>query len=148
MSYSPKFRGKETDALAQNVGDIINNTSGSTILRTVPVRIDGDGNLNTIDVSLEDQALAIAGVMLEDVDDTNKGRLASSGRIVNIITTANNGNILYVSKTGGLTNIKPDIGVGGFVDGDFVIRIGVLFKNSDNPTQQDLLLNIEVIGQL
>lgn len=148
MSYSPKYTGDKTDALALNVGEDIGNTSGSTLLRATPVRIDGNGNLNTIDVSVEAQAIAVAGVTLENIIDGTKGALASSGRVLNIITTANNGDVLYVSKTGGLTNIKPEIGVGGFLSGDFVIRIGVLFKNEDVITQQDLLLNIEVIGQL
>lgn len=148
MSYSPNYKGRETDALAQNVGENIGNTSGFTISRAVPVRIDGNGNLDLIDVSDEDQALAVAGVTLESIASGTKGPLASSGRVLNITTTANNGNVLYVSKTGGLTNIKPEAGVGGFLEGDFVVRIGVLFKNQDFPTQQDLLLNIEVIGQL
>jgi hypothetical protein len=148
MSYSPKYTGRKTDAIALNVGEDIGNTSGLTLLRATPVRIDGNGNLNTIDVSVEAQALAVAGVTLENILDGTKGPLASSGRVLNIVTTANNGDVLYVSKTGGLTNIKPDIGVGGFVAGDFVIRMGVLFKNEDVITQQDLLLNIEVIGQL
>lgn len=148
MSYNPLLRGNVLEALANEAGDNIENNSGLTIAKATPVRIDTDGNMRSINVSVEAEALAVAGVARENIISGNSGPVLSSGRVEDIVTTANNGDVLYVAKTGGLTNIKPSIGVGGFVSGDFVIRIGVLYKNEDDPLKQDLLLNISVVGQL
>ena len=142
MSYNPN------SGISDKTFEGIANTSGLTIIKATPIRIDGDGNINNIDVSSETEALSVAGVSLENIVDGTRGDVVTSGRVEDIVTTANNGDVLYVSKTGALTNIKPDIGIGGFVSGDFVIRIGVVYKNQYDPIKQDLLLNIDVVGQL
>ena len=56
--------------------------------------------------------------------------------------------VLYVSKTGGVTNVKPSIGVDGFTAGDVIIRLGVVSKNRDNPSNKDLIVNVAIIGVL
>jgi hypothetical protein len=55
---------------------------------------------------------------------------------------------MYIDKTGNLTDIKPSIGVNSFIAGDFVISVGVIAKNATNPANKDLVISIDVIGQL
>ena len=148
MSYSPKFTGSTSEAPSNSVGNAISNTSGSTIVRLTPVRIDGSGDVDSIDVAIESQAMAFIGVTDGEISTGNDGVISTSGRLIDITTTANNGDVLYVSKTGSMTNIKPDVGVGGFLVGDFVLIIGTVLKNADNPILQDLMLNINIVGQL
>ena len=148
MGYSPNFRGKSATITSGSVGGAVDNNSGLTLVRATPIRIDGNGDAAPIDVSVEAQAIAVVGVSLENVIDGSSGTIVTSGKVENITTTANNGDVLYVSKTGGLTNTQPSIGIGGFVAGDFIIRIGTLFKNVETPSQQDLLLNVSIVGQL
>lgn len=148
MSYNPKLRGNLLDISTTNVGNTVENNSGENLARVTPIRIDSNGDIRSIDVSIEAHALAAVGVTVDAISDTGAGIIATSGRVENVVTTANNGDLLYVSKTGGLTNVKPEIGSGGFVAGDFIIRVGTLFKNEINPAQQDLLINVNLIGQL
>lgn len=147
MSYNPNYTGSSTDVLSKITGAFVDNNSGGTLTKGTPVRIDSVGNLNIIDVSSEIESLAIVGVIFEDVLNTEQGRLICNGRLDDI-SGFTFGDSIYVSKTGTLTNTKPDIGVGGFVAGDFIIRIGVISKNEINPGQDDLLLNITITGQL
>ena len=124
------------------------NNSGSTLTKLTPVRIDASGDMAMIDVSIELEALGIAGVLNSDTLHTNSGEIINSGRISNITTTATLGDVLYVSKAGGVTNTKPAIGIDGFVIDDFVIRLGIVAKNPGNPVNKDLLVNISIVGQL
>lgn len=148
MSYSPKFTGETANIEVTAVGESLINNSGNPIVRAVPVRIDSNGDIQTVDISIEAQALAVAGITKEEVGSGSGGIVVSSGRVENIVTTASNGDILYISKIGGLTNQQPEIGAGGFVAGDFIVRIGILFKNELDPLQQDLMLSIAIVGSL
>lgn len=125
----------------------LENNSGQTISQFAPVRIDTNGDMAAIDVSVEAEALATAGVAVQSVSNTESGAIAYGGKIENV-SLGNFGDIMYVSKTGGLTSTKPSEGVDSFVAGDWVIRIGVIAKNESNPANKDLLLSIVVVGQL
>lgn len=124
------------------------NNTGSTIVKATPIRIDSLGDIATIDLSVEDESLAIVGVTSESISDGASGTIVTSGKVTDITTTATFDDIMYVSKTGTLTNIKPDIGVSGFAAGDFVISVGVISKNETNPSLKDLTVNIQIVGQL
>jgi hypothetical protein len=150
MSYNPNFSGisivpEATSSKAVQLKST--NMTGSALTKLTPVRLNSSGNMESIDVSIEAQALAIAGLLNTDVMNGTVGEIANSGRIADILT-ASIGDVLYVSKSGGTTNIKPEIGVDGFVADDFVIRLGVVIKNVDNPLLKDLLVNISIVGQL
>jgi hypothetical protein len=56
--------------------------------------------------------------------------------------------MVYISKLGTLTNIKPSLGINGFGEGDFIIKIGMIAQNADNVLNKDLLVGIQVMGQL
>jgi len=148
MSYNPNVKGNQADVVAKGTGDSILNDSGTSLIKATPVRIDPNGNIASVNVSVEIQALSVVGVAIENILDGTIGQILTNGRIEDIVTTSNNGDVLYISKTGGLTNVQPNEGVGGFVAGDFIIRIGVIYKNTSNPSKQDLLLNIDVVGQI
>lgn len=126
----------------------ITNTTGSTLLKFTPVYIASDGTYQKINVSIEAQALSCVGVISEDINNGGTGNLAYNGTIEDVTTAADFGDILFVDKTGGITNVRPSIGLGGFVEGDFVVQIGVIAKNPENPTLKDLIMNVQVIGQL
>lgn len=126
----------------------IKNESGSSIAALLPVVIDANGTLNVVDVSTEASALKTSGILESTVADNALGTVVLAGKIENVSTSFNFGDYLYVSKTGGLTNIQPSLGVASFVSGDFVIRIGLVSRNRTTPANKDYLIRVEIVGQL
>jgi len=126
----------------------LENQTGSTINKLKPIRVNSLGYMEDIDVSIEAEALACVGVLAANTVNAAQGSVVVSGVLKDITTTADYGEPVYVSKTGDITNVKPDIGVGGFVAGDWVIRLGVISRNTSNPTLKDLIVNVAIIGQL
>jgi len=126
---------------------LINNT-GSTLAEKTPVRINTNGWLDTIDVSTDSGALTIVGLTDGSITHGNTGEVLLSGCLKNVITAFSFGDVLYVSKTGDITNVKPDIGVSGFIAGDFVIKLGIISRNISNPVNKDFIINITIVGQL
>jgi hypothetical protein len=124
------------------------NDTGSALLKFTPVRVDTLGDLGAVDVSVESSALSVIGLVAVDIPDGDVGDAITLGCIQDITTSAAYGDVLYISKTGDLTNVKPSIGVDGFLAGDFVIKIGIVSKNQDNPTDKDVVVAPQVIGQL
>lgn len=145
MTYNPASRG--IPAIARASSRVADNNTGSPVAKASPVRLSNTGMMY-INVSLEAEANAIAGLTKADVSNATSGEVISSGLLENIMTSASVGDIMYVSKTGDLTNIKPSIGVNGFVAGDWVIRVGAIAKNHDAPLQLDILVNIQIVGEL
>jgi len=133
---------------ASGVQDVRANNTGVSIDKAVPVRINASGELDFINVSTEAQALSVSGVAAQTILDGTAGSFLSSGKIEDVSTSAIFGDTVYISKAGILTNIKPAIGVSGFIAGDFVISVGVIAKNESNPILKDLIINIDVKGQL
>jgi hypothetical protein len=148
MSYNPNFAGSSSAAASQAINTTELNNTGSSITKLTPVRINSSGNIALIDVAVESEALAIAGLTDSDITNSSSGNIVNSGKIKNITTTAVFGDILFLSKTGDITNIKPSIGVGGFLAGDFVVKLGIVAKNADVPTDKDLIVHISIVGQL
>lgn len=146
MSYSRRIFGNVGTISVEQTGLI--NDAGVTLTKGTPVLITSLGKLQKIDVSSQTTCESIAGLVKENINFNSAGVIIPSGTLENITTSASFGDILYISKTGDLTNIKPDIGVNSFVTGDFVIRIGVVTKNLTTPTNKDLLISISIIGQL
>jgi len=130
------------------ISDVIQNLSGTMIPQYYPVAISTLGGIELMDVATEANARAVVGLTSVAINSGNSGAVIIGGVIYNFPTAFNYRDIVYVSKTGGLTNVAPSIGVGGFVDLDFSIRVGVIKKNLLNPLNKDLVLNIEVLGQL
>lgn len=125
----------------------LKNSTGATIPDLTPVRANTNGEMARINVSIEFQATNVVGLTSASVLDSAFGDVILSGKLENI-SGFNFGDIIYISKSGGLTSTQPSEGVGDFVAGDFIIRVGVIVKNDSIGTQKDLLLSINVIGQL
>jgi hypothetical protein len=149
MTYSSRLRGSilQVGTTSSEIPARI-NSSGGSLNKTDPVRLDASGNIQKIDPSIEVQALACIGVAKDSVASLSLTPIVTQGRLENVTVPGTFGDPLYVSKAGGLTNIKPSIGVGGFVEGDFVIFIGIIVKNQTNPLLTDLMVNVRVVGQL
>jgi len=133
---------------AEAIEDTFYNDTGSTLQKSWAVRINILGDLSLIDVSDESQVDAIVGLVKSNILDQSSGAIISTGRIENYITAEDFGTPLYINKTGLLTSTKPNIGVDGFLAGDFVVKVGVIARNKNNPANKDLLVNISIIGKL
>jgi hypothetical protein len=120
------------------------NQSGQTIPILSVVSIDATGRIKQTDVSVEAEAKSLCGITLQSIADNSTGEIATDGIVENITTSLTFGDLVYLSKTGTLTNIIPEIGIGGFVAGDAVIRVGVIARNAANPSNKDLVLRIEL----
>lgn len=140
-----------TESILSNSSTIIlSNSSGSTIAALKPVRIDSNGDLAPIDVTVESQAKAIVGITVAPILNAASGSVVISGKIENITGAFAFGDTLYLDKNGNISNITPDIGAGSpaFAPGDFVVKLGVVARNQAVPINKDLILQIQVIGQL
>lgn len=130
-----------------NVKSNLLNNSGLTILQHMPVRLTATGDIAAVDVSDESHVLRIVGISEAMIITGAYGVVVTQGKIENI-SSFSFGDYVYISKTGGLTNVLPSAGVGGFTAGDWVVRIGVIGKNEDDPLLKDLFLNMHIVGQL
>jgi hypothetical protein len=133
---------------ASSSASTFTNNSGSSIPAFSPVSMRSDGSLIVSSVTTENNALAVVGITTGIIADTASASIITGGRVPNITTTALVADIIYISKTGTLTNVKPDIGVSGFVVGDFVVMIGLIVPNQTNPLNKDILVKLQLIGQL
>jgi hypothetical protein len=140
-------KGGLPSGTSRSLSRSVTNDTGSTLLKATAVRLTSTG-VSTIDVSNEASANAIAGLMKANIANAQVGDVINTGIIDDVTTSASIGDIMYISKSGGLTNIKPSDGVNSFSSGDWVIRVGVIAKNSDNFALKDLMVNIQIVGQL
>lgn len=130
------------------VGVSLLNNSGAPIVAFTPIRVDTNGDMQTTDVSYESHAFSAIGILKEDTPESSSGVVVTSGKLENIPGSFSFGDAIFISKTGGLTNVKPDVGVDGFAEGDWIIKLGVVTKNQSNPTLLDLIIQVQLIGQL
>lgn len=148
MTYSPKFRGSVALGSSRALSSGYQNGSVSTITKGTPIGVNVFGQVSPVDVSSESSVLSMVGLMGVDTPPSANGNICDAGRLENITTSFNAGDPVWVAKGGGLTNVKPDIGVGGFASGDFVVFIGVIALNEFNALQKDIHLMKFIIGQL
>lgn len=123
------------------------NTSGLTILKHIPVRVNSSGDIMPVDVALEADIFSLVGISSNMISTGNYGDVVTQGRVEDI-DGFDFGEYVYISKTGGLTNILPDEGSYGFVSGDWVVKVGVITKNPSDPILKDLIINMQIVGQL
>lgn len=125
----------------------LSNDSGLTILQFMPVKLTTTGGIARIDVSVDVDVLGIVGISEEMIPTGSEGFIVTQGKIENI-GSFSFGDYIYVSKTGGLTNVLPSEGVDGFLEGDWVVKVGVVGKNENNPSIMDLFIGIQIVGKL
>lgn len=149
MTYSPNFRGTTNKVGADKLSSTFVNGSGGTLVKATPVSVNTIGTLVSIDVSDDNSVARLVGLVTDDLVASATGGVADGGRIEDVAGLGFSlGDSLYVSKAGFLTTTKPDIGVDGFVDGDWVIFVGVIVKNQFDNTKKDLKLSLERVGKL
>ncbi|HLD91600.1 MAG TPA: hypothetical protein VI911_11435 [Patescibacteria group bacterium] len=146
MTYSRSLAGSISTAPQ---GDEGLNSTGSSLNKATPVSINHtSGEVDIIDVSNEASARASFAVVREDSADGQPVEYISNGRLKDVSLSFDYSDVIYVSKLGSLTNIAPSVGVGGFVSGDFIVRVGIIAKNLSDPLKKDLVIDMEVEGQL
>lgn len=150
MTYDPRTYGQSLINVGATSSELParTNTSGSTLNKTDPIRLDASGEVKKVDPSIEADVLACIGVAKDSVANLATVGIVTSGRLENVTVPGTFGDSLYLSKTGNLTNLKPSIGVDSFVAGDFVLFIGIVIKNQSNPLLSDLMVNLRLVGQL
>jgi hypothetical protein len=148
MTYSPLYRSNSQNIPARKLQTTYQNASGTLLVQCTPVCTNSSGQAVTVDVTDETTVGRLIGLLSADLPVAAFGEVTDAGRMENVNLSFNVGDVLYVSKTGFLTNIKPDIGSNGFVEGDFVIFVGVVVTNQFNPSQKDLKLMLSVVGEL
>lgn len=148
MTYSPKFRGDIATGATRSLGSSYQNGSVSTITKGTPVAVNAFSQVSPVDVTNEASVLAMVGLMSVDTPSAATGTIADCGRLENITTSFSLGDPVWVAVGGGLTNVKPDAGSGGFVSGNFVVFVGVIVANQFNGLQKDIQIMKYVVGQL
>lgn len=149
MTYNPRLRGSTLDVAAVRAAIPARlNGSGGSLNKGQPVRLDSSGQLLTVDPAVEAQARACLGLAATSISPSGSSEVIIQGRLENVTVPGSVGEVLYVSKTGVLTNVQPSIGVGGFVAGDFVVSVGVIASNLTNPLLTDVMVDVKVVGQL
>ncbi len=146
MTYFRKLSG----SIAKTpIGDEAINNTGSQLNKGTPIAINySTGEADLVNVSSEIISKASFAVVREDSGTGQPMEYVTNGRIEDIQVAFDFGDPIFISKTGGLTNVPPAIGVGGFQALDFVISVGIIAKNLKDPTKKDLLVNMDVEGQL
>jgi hypothetical protein len=110
--------------------------------------IDTTGQVSPLDVSTDASVIGRVGLAQARIAASSVGPVISSGRLENYTTSYPIGTALYVGTDGNPTNIVPVEGSNGFVSGDAVIFIGIVVKNEDNPSNKDIQLMLQLIGDL
>lgn len=149
MSFRP-YSAIIAQAQASNTKLIFGmlNASGADIAFLQPVASDSGGRAKAVDPSSQSDMLKVLGVAATIIPNNGSGNVITHGKIENITTTFSWGDYVYVGKDGLLTNIIPEVGSNGFVEGDYIIRIGLIVRNKDVPANKDLVVQIERLGQL
>lgn len=148
MAYNPNFRGSNAKASSRQTITSYQNGTVGTLTQATPVSVNSSGQLVNVDPSNEASVQSLVGLMVADTPSSANGQVIDNGRLENIVTSFSIRDVLYVNKLGNLTNVKPDIGIGGFMVGDFVVLVGVVVKNEFNALQKDIKLMLSVIGEL
>ena len=100
-----------------------------------------------VDVASEADIFSLVGISSSMISTGNYGDVVTQGRVEDI-DGFDFGEYVYISKSGGLTNVLPDEGSYGFVSGDWVVKVGVIAKNPSDPILKDLIVNMQIVGQL
>ena len=149
MSYDPiTINNGINNTPSSKIADRFINGSGSTFAKGKVVRVDSSNELQVVDISVKQQVYSIFGAIDESLADGESGVVISKGRIQNVTTTSSVGDVIYLSKTSEISSIVPEVGSNGFLEGDFIVRVGFIIQNEANPLLKDLMVDIQIIAQL
>jgi hypothetical protein len=147
MTYNPNFVGSTATA-SKKIQSPFTSGTGALIPKANPVSLTASGTIIPIDISDETSVYRIVGLCGQDLAGGETGEVIDTGRLEDVTIGYSVGDPLYISKAGFLTNARPDIGVDGFVAGDWVVFIGLVVKNLNDPLKKDIKLMIDIVGQL
>jgi hypothetical protein len=127
----------------------LQNGSGSVLTYATPVCSGSGGTLQKVDVSNLLLASASFGLVYDvSISAGSIGSVMTHGRLENVTGSFTFGDVMYVDKSGALSNVRPSVGVGGFILGDSVVRVGVIVRNRSNPVLMDLAVSVVHVGTL
>lgn len=151
MSYSPNFVNNTAAGAATSARKIARNyTNGNAgmLSKGTPVGTKNTGLVDILDVSSKASVDGFVGLYNLDTPSAASGQVLDCGLLENITTSFSIGDPVYVSKSGGLTNVVPVAGSNGFVSGDYVIFLGVIVMNEFDNTKKDLKILLAKPGRL
>lgn len=151
MGFNPTWQGPTGAGSSRQTQTLYQNGSGGTIQTATAVSQGTGANVVLLDVSSEAKVEAFVGLSAATTPNAASGLICSDGRLENIplgLGFAVGDPIWAGTTPGSLTNIKPDLSASGWFAGMFVIFIGVVVQNQFNPSNQDIQLLRQIIGQL
>lgn len=151
MSYSPNWRGSTANATVYGNSSGYQNGTGSTMAVATAVSTNTAGQIVLTDVTNEALSEGWIGLVATALPSTAIGQVATDGRLQNIPLGLgfSIGDPIWVGNTPGtLTNVRPDLTVGGWAVGDYILFVGVVVQNEFNPSEQDIQISRQIIGQL
>lgn len=151
MGYNPTWQGAVGVGSSRQTQTLYQNGTVSTVPAATLVSQGTGANFLLMDVTDEVKVEAFLGLTSTSIPSSASGLVTSDGRIENIPLGLGFaiGDAIYAGLTpGSLTNVKPDLSVIGWNAGYFVIFIGVVVQNQFNPSNQDIQLFKQIVGQL
>lgn len=152
MSYNPSTDGSTGNQTfqgsARSLATGYQNGTVGTLTQSTPVSINLSGQMINVDITSDSSVAGIIGLVSSDTPSAAKGLVTDSGRLENITTSFSVGDAVYINFDGTLTNVRPDLTVSGWTVGMYMIFIGVIVMNQFNPSQKDLKIYLDVLGQL
>jgi hypothetical protein len=151
LGFNPTWQGPNGTGSSSSTATGYQNGTGATTLIGTPVAQGTGANFILLDVTNETSVEAYIGLATAAIPASTTGQIASDGRVQNIDASfgLTVGDPVYAGLTpGSLTNTKPDLTVSGWTVGMFVIFIGVVVQNQFNPSNQDIQIFKQIVGQL
>lgn len=148
MTYSPVSFGPNSKGSAVSLQTSYINGTLSTLTMGTPVSVNTAGQMIPVDITNDASVSGFLGIVAQDTPNGASGLVLASGRLENLTTSFAIGDPVYINTSGALINIRPGVGIGTFNVGDFCIFVGVIVQNQYNPSNKDLMLHKEVVGQL
>jgi len=149
MAYSPfAFNPESTGSAEALVTPYTNASAINPIPQAMACSVNSSGQLVPLDVSNQASFQAFVGYANVRIGTSASGPIIANGRLQNFTTSYTAGTPLYIGTDGNPTNIIPSAGVNGFVSGDACIFMGVVVVNETNPSEFDIALFTQVVGEL
>lgn len=153
MGFNPLYVGSQSQGSSRQLLTNYLNSTGIAIPQGSPCSTLSDGSIALTDVTSQTSVQSFVGYAWARIPDATMGPVVSGGRLENLTGYSFSiGDAIYVSVGGSLQNTKPVDNSGNpvapFTSGDFMVFCGVIVKNEDNPSNQDLQVLTQNLGEL
>ena len=150
MSFNPLYVGNQS--LGTSVALVTNytNGTGSAIAQGTAVSKTGVADqIAPTDPTSDSSVHSFVGFAQARIPANTLGPVILSGRLENLTGYSFSiGDSIWIGLSGIIQNVRPQDGVTGFAEGDFVVFAGVIVENSNNPSNQDLQCIPQLVGEL